>query len=216
MCCCRHGSLFDLQVMVTRTCGTADNAVPDFLKPEQLSGTWQFNDSVSVRMGDEIMQTEDYTGQFAGIDISKSHVDIDTYPKPHCQCFDNTEAGRALAAQLLLQLKPALIVGEATGGYETPLVAAIAVGGSSVAVLHFAAFKLVDQLEGQLYARVSDKEPGGSFAFVTHSNQARSSAFTSLSESWSAVNCGSLGGYISSSMKLNPFSLARVRSSRTF
>jgi len=87
-------------------------------------------------MGDEIMHTEDHTEQFAGIDISKSHVDIDIYPKPHCQRFDNTETGRALAVQSLLKLKPTLIVVEATGGYETPLVAAIAVAGLSVAVIN--------------------------------------------------------------------------------
>jgi transposase len=87
-------------------------------------------------MGDEIMQTEDHIEQFAGIDISKSHVDIGTYPQTHEQRFDNTEAGRTLAIQTLLKLRPTLIVVEATGGYETPLVAAIAVSGLSVAVIN--------------------------------------------------------------------------------
>lgn len=82
------------------------------------------------------MQIENQAEQFVGIDISKSHVDIDTYPQSHCQHFDNTEAGRALAVQTLLKLRLTLIVVEATGGYETPLVSAIAVSGLCVAVIN--------------------------------------------------------------------------------
>lgn len=83
------------------------------------------------------MQTEDRIEQlFAGVDISKSYVDIDTYPQTHEQRFDNTEAGRTLAVQAMLKLKPTLIVVEATGGYETPLVAAVAVSGMSIAVIN--------------------------------------------------------------------------------
>jgi len=87
-------------------------------------------------MGDEIMQTEAQTEQFIGIDISKSHVDIGTYPQVHEQRFDNTEAGITLAVQTLLKLSPTLIVVEATGGYETPLVAAVAISGMSIAVIN--------------------------------------------------------------------------------
>ena len=82
------------------------------------------------------MQIEKDAEQFAGIDISKSHVDIDTYPQSHGQRFDNTEAGRALAVQALLKLRPTLIVVEASGGYETPLVAAVAASGLCVAVIN--------------------------------------------------------------------------------
>jgi len=82
------------------------------------------------------MQTKDHAEQFVGIDISKSHVDIGTYPQAHEQRFDNTEAGITLAVKALLKLSPTLIVVEATGGYETPLVAAIAISGMSIAVIN--------------------------------------------------------------------------------
>jgi len=82
------------------------------------------------------MQTKDHAEQFVGIDISKSHVDIGTYPQAHEQRFDNTEAGITLAVKALLKLSPILIVVEATGGYETPLVAAIAISGMSIAVIN--------------------------------------------------------------------------------
>ncbi len=82
------------------------------------------------------MQTENHAEQFVGIDISKTYLDIGTYPLTHEQRLDNNEAGRALAVQALLKLKPTLIVVEATGGYETPLVAAISASGLSVAVIN--------------------------------------------------------------------------------
>lgn len=82
------------------------------------------------------MQTEDHAEQFVGIDISKTYVDIVTYPKTHEQRFDNTEAGRTLTVHALLKLKPTLIVVEATGGYEAPLVAVIAISGLRVAVIN--------------------------------------------------------------------------------
>lgn len=86
-------------------------------------------------MGDEIIHTEDHIEQFAGIDISKPHVDTDTYPKPHGQRFDNTEAGRASRTSPV-EVEADTDCIEATGDYETPLVAAIAVGGLRVAVIN--------------------------------------------------------------------------------
>lgn len=82
------------------------------------------------------MRTEDQTELYAGIDISKSCIDVDTYPQSYGQRFENTEPGRTLAVQALMKLKPTLIVVEATGGYETPLVAAMAVSGLRVAVIN--------------------------------------------------------------------------------
>lgn len=82
------------------------------------------------------MQNEEGIERFAGIDISKTHVDLGTYPQTQPQRFENTEAGIALAVQALLTFGPTLIVVEATGGYETALVAALAVGGLTVAVIN--------------------------------------------------------------------------------
>jgi len=73
---------------------------------------------------------------YVGIDISKSSVDVDSYPAAQPACFTNDEAGRVAAASFLRGLQPALIVVEATGGLEAPLVGQLATAGLSVAVIN--------------------------------------------------------------------------------
>lgn len=73
---------------------------------------------------------------YVGIDISKTSVDVDSYPVAQPACFTNDEPGRAAAASFLRGLQPALIVVEATGGLETPLVGQLATAGLSVAVVN--------------------------------------------------------------------------------
>ncbi len=73
---------------------------------------------------------------FVGIDISKSSVDVDSYPVAQPACFTNDEPGRAAAASYLRGLQPSLIVVEATGGLEAPLVGQLATAGLSVAVVN--------------------------------------------------------------------------------
>jgi len=73
---------------------------------------------------------------YVGIDISKASFDVDSYPVAQPACFTNDEPGRAAAASYLRGLQPSLIVVEATGGLEAPLVGQLATAGLSVAVVN--------------------------------------------------------------------------------
>ena len=73
---------------------------------------------------------------YVGIDISKASVDVDSFPAIQPTCFTNDELGRAAAVNYLRGLRPSLIVVEATGGLEAPLVGQLATAGLSVAVVN--------------------------------------------------------------------------------
>lgn len=73
---------------------------------------------------------------FVGIDVSKAHLDFATRPTNAGWQVDNNEEGIASLVDKLKQLKPALIILEATGGYETAVTAALASGGLPVAVVN--------------------------------------------------------------------------------
>lgn len=73
---------------------------------------------------------------FVGIDVSKARLDIATRPTNAGWQVDNTENGIASLVDKLKQLKPALIILEATGGYETAVTAALAGVGLPVAVVN--------------------------------------------------------------------------------
>lgn len=73
---------------------------------------------------------------FVGIDVSKTR--LDTTLRPSGQIFadaNDADGIAALVARLLAQ-KPTLIVLEATGGYEMPLVAALQVASLPTAVVN--------------------------------------------------------------------------------
>jgi transposase len=65
-------------------------------------------------------------GLFVGIDISKAELDVDRYPQPEPRRWVNDEAGRAQAVAYIQALEPSGIVVEATGGFESALVAELA------------------------------------------------------------------------------------------
>ena len=81
------------------------------------------------------MQTQPTT-HFAGIDVSKADLDLDIYPQPTPQRFTNDESGRLALCARLQVIAPALIVVEATGGLELPLVGLLAARGLAVAVIN--------------------------------------------------------------------------------
>lgn len=68
----------------------------------------------------------DPAGIFVGIDVSKTRLDIAVHEPATSWQTDNTEGGIAELVQRLKELNPELIVLEATGGYELPLVAELA------------------------------------------------------------------------------------------
>jgi transposase len=70
-----------------------------------------------------------------GIDVSKAHLDLADRPGRRDR-QPNDEAGIAAVVARLAAERPPLIVVEATGGLEAPLVAALAAAGLPVAVVN--------------------------------------------------------------------------------
>jgi transposase len=76
------------------------------------------------------------TPLFVGIDVSKMRLDVATRSPEQLWSVDNTQAGITESVEKLQALHPALIVLEATGGFETAVTAAIAAAGLPVAVVN--------------------------------------------------------------------------------
>lgn len=62
---------------------------------------------------------------FVGIDVSKNTLDYTWLPAEKTAQTSNNEQGIAKLVKILAKLKPTLVVLEATGGYQTPLVTAL-------------------------------------------------------------------------------------------
>lgn len=73
---------------------------------------------------------------FVGIDVAKAHLDVALGPNGATSRHPNDEAGIAAILALLADSPPALIVLEATGTLEVPLVAARTAAGLPVAVVN--------------------------------------------------------------------------------
>lgn len=72
-----------------------------------------------------------------GIDVAKAHVDIAVLGvKFNVQRFDNETEAHPVLAAALKPLGVALVVIEATGGYEAALVCALQAAGWPVAVVN--------------------------------------------------------------------------------
>jgi transposase len=76
------------------------------------------------------------TGCFIGIDVSKATLDVALLPQESTWQVERTEAGIGALIERLKQHAVALIVLEATGGLETPLVAALAAAALPVVVVN--------------------------------------------------------------------------------
>jgi transposase len=76
------------------------------------------------------------TPTFVGIDVSKAHLDVAVRPAGAAFRLDNTPAGLTELVARLTPLAPALIVLEATGGYELPAVAACQAASLPVAAVN--------------------------------------------------------------------------------
>jgi transposase len=73
---------------------------------------------------------------FVGIDVSKAHLDVAFRPSGADFRVANDPAGLADLVARLTPLSPALVVLEATGGYEMPAVAACQAAGLPVAAVN--------------------------------------------------------------------------------
>jgi transposase len=74
--------------------------------------------------------------QFVGIDVSKSQLDVAVRPRGETWTVAHDEAGLSALVARLRTLAPALIVVEATGGWEVTLVGALAAALLPVAVVN--------------------------------------------------------------------------------
>jgi transposase len=73
---------------------------------------------------------------YVGIDVAKGDLDIAVRPEGQGWRVANDAPGIAALVARLDTLGPALIVAEATGGYERPLAAALAAAGLPIAVVN--------------------------------------------------------------------------------
>lgn len=82
------------------------------------------------------MSTPDASATFAGIDVAKDHLDAHLHPEGTAFRVANDDEGIADLVARLAAAGPALIVLEATGGYQNPAVAALGAAGLPVAVVN--------------------------------------------------------------------------------
>jgi len=73
---------------------------------------------------------------YIGLDVSKSYIDLHQLPQERVARFEYEKEGISKLVSFLKKRKPALIVIEATGGYETNVAAELASAGLSVAVVN--------------------------------------------------------------------------------
>ena len=74
--------------------------------------------------------------RFVGIDVSKASLDVAVRPTGEAWTTTSDEAGVSALVKRLEVLVPTLIVMEATGGLEVPLVSALAAAGLPVVVVN--------------------------------------------------------------------------------
>jgi transposase len=82
------------------------------------------------------MSTADASAAFAGIDVAKDHLDVHLHPAGDAFRAANDDEGIAGLVARLGAAGPALVVLEATGGYQNPVVAALGAAGLPVAVVN--------------------------------------------------------------------------------
>lgn len=73
---------------------------------------------------------------FVGIDVSKKQLDVAVFPKGAAWSTLNEDASHQGLVKALTRLRPALVVLEATGGYETAVAFALIEAGLPVAVVN--------------------------------------------------------------------------------
>jgi transposase len=73
---------------------------------------------------------------FIGLDIAKDRIDVSVRPSDEHWQVPQSDDGRAQLVARLVELAPALVVVESTGGYETAVVTALAVAQVPIAVVN--------------------------------------------------------------------------------
>ena len=87
---------------------------------------------------------------YAGIDVGKDQLDLATYPDRQFAVFPNSACGFKQLANRLATLRPALVVLEATGGYEAAVALALHDAALPVVVLNPRPVRDFARASGQL------------------------------------------------------------------
>jgi transposase len=74
--------------------------------------------------------------RFVGIDVAKHRLDVAVHPTGERWTGGNDPAGLAALGEQVVRLAPALVVLEATGGFEVPLVGALVARGLPVVIVN--------------------------------------------------------------------------------
>jgi hypothetical protein len=104
-------------------------------KPERLLEPRSFELALFARPGNE-ESTMTADRKVVGIDVSKATLDCAAVPVKVAMQFDNDEAGIAKLITWLGEVRPDLVVLEASGGYETAAATALAGARFRVAVVN--------------------------------------------------------------------------------
>jgi len=97
-------------------------------KPERLEGS---ESRIERKEGSNNMEQ-----QFVGIDVSKAWLDTEAIPQSQSMRYGNDAAGIVALVEAMQAATPALIVVEATGGYETAVASALSAAGLPVVVVN--------------------------------------------------------------------------------
>src|SRR5947209_3880502 len=111
-------------------------AVPTPPEPEQARGPKPDSQGRAAGVSRRTRSRAMDAPRYAGIDVSKDHLDVHLQPEGTAFRAGTDEAGLASAVARLVGARPALVVLEATGGYEAPAAAALAAAGLPVAVVN--------------------------------------------------------------------------------
>lgn len=87
-----------------------------------MPGAWKSPHMARMGHGEKAVPAMEV---FVGIDVAKDWLDVAVHPKGTSWRAENTEAGIAALVRKLARLKPAMVVCEATGGYQTHLLVAL-------------------------------------------------------------------------------------------
>jgi transposase len=108
--------------------------MPIFRELEQLPGPRR----ARIRQGRAGRRKESMEAKetYVGIDVSQANLDIAAYPSKQTWSLPNDNEGFERLIPLLRGLKPALVVLEATGGMEVPVVTELVAAGLPVVVVN--------------------------------------------------------------------------------
>lgn len=88
--------------------------------------------------------------RFVGIDVAQATLDVAIRPDGVSRSFANDEAGHAALAALLVEQQPVLVLLEATGGLQIPVVAALGAAGLPVVTVNPRQVRDFARASGQL------------------------------------------------------------------